>query len=332
MRPIWTAEQKEESMGKISQTRIIGIDVSRDWLDIHCLPEGKRARLANKLEGHEQVAQLALELGALVCFEATGGQEWRSWSTLDGAGIATRQLPPAQIKAFAASRGTRAKTDRIDAELIARFMLFRPDAGRVLPHEKLRLLRALTSKRGQVVETRKRLLAQIKAHGKLGSADMFDAMDAELKGLLDRQIAELEVRIEQTMASDDDLATIAGILRSVPGIGPVASSMLIAEMPELGQLSGEQAAALAGIAPIAHDSGAMRGKRAIGGRRRQLRHVMFQAALVDSHQNPILKTFAGRLRAEGKPHKVVITAVARKLVTIANALCKSRLKWTNQVA
>lgn len=319
-------------MGKISQARIIGIDVSRDWLDIHCLPEGKRARLANKLEGHEQVAQLALELGALVCFEATGGQEWRLWSTLDTAGIATRQLPPAQIKAFAASRGTRAKTDRIDAELIARFMLFRPEAGRVLPHEKLRLLRALTSKRGQVVETRKRLLAQIKAHGKLGSADMFDAMDAELKGLLDRQVAELEVRIEQTMASDDDLAATAGILRSVPGIGPVASTMLIAEMPELGQLSGEQAAALAGLAPIAHDSGAMRGKRAIGGGRRQLRHVMFQAALVASHHNPILKTFADRLRAAGKPHKVVITAVARKLVTIANALCRTRLKWTNQAA
>ncbi len=145
MRPIRTAEQKEESMGKISQPRIVGIDVSRDWLDIHCLPKGKRVRLANNPEGHEQVAQLAIDLGALVCFEATGGQEWRLWSTLDAAGIATRQLPPAQIKAFAASRGTRAKTDRIDAELIARFMAFRPDAGRVLPHEKLRLLRSLTS-------------------------------------------------------------------------------------------------------------------------------------------------------------------------------------------
>ncbi len=172
----------------------------------------------------------------------------------------------------------------------------------------------------------------MKAHGKLGSADMFGAMDAELKGLLDHQIAELEMRIEQIMASDDNLAATAGILRSVPGIGPVASTMLIAEMPELGQLSGEQAAALAGLAPIAHDSGAMRGKRAIGGGRRQLRHVMFQAALVASHHNPILKPFADRLRAAGKPHKVVITAVARKLVTIANALCKSRLQWTHQAA
>ena len=161
---------------------------------------------------------------------------------------------------------------------------------------------------------------------------MFDAMDAELKDLFDRQIAEFEVRIEQAMASDYELATTAGILRSVPGIGPVTSTMLIAEMPELGQLSGEQAAALVGLTPIAHDSGVMRGKRAIGGGRRQLRHVIFQAALVASHHNPVLKIFADRLRAAGKPHKVVITAVARKLATIANALCKSRLKWTNQAA
>ncbi len=314
-------------MDTITQAAIIGIDVSRDWLDIHCLPEGKHTRFPNKAKGHEQVAQLAFELGALVCFEATGGQEWRLWVALDDAGIATRQLPPAQIKAFAASRGTRAKTDRIDAELIARFMAFRPDAGRALPHGKLRLLRALTSKRGQLVETRKRLLAQIKAQGKLGSAEMFAAMDEDLKGLLDRQISELEAQIEDIIETDERLATTADILRSVPGIGPVASTMLLAEMPELGQINGEQAAALTGLAPIAHDSGAMRGKRAIGGGRRLLRHVMFQAALVASHHNPVLKIFADRLRAAGKPHKVVITAVARKLVTIVNALCKSSQKW-----
>lgn len=249
---------------------------------------------------------------------------------LDAAGIHTRQLPPAQIKAFAASRGTRAKTDRIDAELIARFMAFRPDAGRSLPHEKIRAIRALVSKRGQLVETRKRLLAQIKAHGKLGSADMFEAMDGQLKALLDNQIAELEGQIEQIIATDESLATTADIRRSIPGIGPVASTMLIAEMPERGQISGEQAAALTGLAPIAHDSGAMRGKRAVGGGRRLLRHVMFQAALVASHHNPVLKSFADRLRAAGKPHKVIIVAVARKLVTIVNALCKSQQKWISQ--
>lgn len=316
-------------MDKVTQDVIIGIDVSRDWLDIHCLPQGERLRFSNSTEGHAQVVQLAEEHVALVCFEATGGQEWKLWAALDTAGIETRQLPPAQIKAFAASRGTRAKTDRIDAEMIARFMAFRPDAGRALPHEKIRRLRALVSKRGQLVETRKRLLAQIKAHGKLGSTELFEAMDTELKDLLTRQIARLEVRIEQVIATDENLATTADILRSVPGIGPVASTMLIAEMPELGQISGEQSAALTGLAPIAHDSGAMRGKRAIGGGRRLLRHVMFQAALVASHHNPVLKAFANRLRDAGKPHKVVIVAVARKLVTIVNALCKSRRKWSS---
>lgn len=314
-------------MSHVSQDVVIGIDVSRDWLDIHCLPTGCHQRFANTDAGHERLTELALRLGAVVCFEATGGQEWRLWAALDAAGIEARQLPPAQIKAFAASRGTRAKTDRIDAELIARFLAFRPDAGRALPARKLRLLRALTSKRGQIVETRKRLLAQIKARQKQGFGDAFEDMDAALRLLLDAQVAELEARIEGLIAADEALAETASILRSVPGIGPVASTMLIAEMPELGQITGEQAAALTGLAPIAHDSGALRGRRAIGGGRRQLRHVIFQAALVASHHNPVLKVFADRLRAAGKPHKVVVTAVARKLVTIVNALCKSRRNW-----
>lgn len=317
-------------MDTVSHQPVIGIDISRDWLDIHCLPDGERLRCPNTKEGHAQLVELGQSTGALVCFEATGGQEWKLWVSLNAAGIHTRQLPPAQIKAFAASRGTRAKTDRIDAELIARFTAFRPDAGRSLPHEKICVLRALESKRAQLVETRKRLLAQIKAHGKLGSADMFAAMDGELKALLDHQVAELEGQIEQLIATDESLATTAGILRSIPGIGPVASTMLIAEMPELGQISGQQAAALTGLAPIANDSGAMRGKRAIGGGRRLLRHVMFQAALVASYHNPVLKTFADRLPAAGKPHKVIIVAVTRKLVTIVNALCKSQQKWAIQ--
>jgi transposase len=330
MWPIRTTDQKKESMNMILQKQIIGIDVSRDWLDIHCLPDGHRLRIANTSKGHEKLIGIAQDRGALVCFEATGGQEWRLWARLEAAEITARQLPPAQIKAFATSRGTRAKTDRIDAELIARFMVFRPDAGRTLPAQNLRLLRALTSKRGQLVETRKRLLAQIKARQKQGLGEPLEEMDDALRLLLDAQTAELESQIERLIASDETLATTARILRSVPGIGPVASTMLIAEMPELGQISGEQAAALTGLAPIAHDSGARRGKRAIGGGRQLLRHVMFQAALVASYHNPVLKPFADRLRAAGKPHKVVVTAVARKLVTIANAICKSRQSWACQ--
>ncbi len=211
-------------------------------------------------------------------------------------------------------------------------MAFRPEAGCCLPQKKRRLLRALTSKRRQLVETRKRLLARVKVHDKLGTADLFTDMDRDLRTLLGDQIEELEQRIEQTIATDCELAQTATILRSVPGTGPVDSTMLIAEMRELGQITGEQAAALTGLAPIAHNSGTLRGKRAIGGGRRLLRHVMFLAALVAAHHNPDLKNFADRLRATGKPHKVIITAVARKLVTIANALCRSRQKWAPQLS
>ncbi|MDD7972913.1 IS110 family transposase [Roseinatronobacter alkalisoli] len=168
-------------MDDLSHGRVIGIDVSRDWLDVHCLPDGHCCRAPNTPAGHAVVADLARDRDAVVCFESTGGQEWPLWVLLEAEGVAARQVPPAQVKAFAQSRGTRAKTDRIDAELIARFFAFRPEAGRSLPAEKLRILRALTSKRAQLVEMRKRLLAQIRAHQKLGTAAMFEDLGTELK-------------------------------------------------------------------------------------------------------------------------------------------------------
>lgn len=317
-------------MKTLSQHAVIGIDVSRDGLDFYCLPEGRSDRQPNTETGHKKLARLAKAQGAMVCFEATGGHEWNLWAYLDAEGIATRQLPPAQVRAFATSCGTRAKTDRIDAELIARFMLFRPDAGRQLPHEKLRHLRALTTKRAQMVETRKRHTVQAKAHKKQGTAALFVDLDNAMNKLFDQQIAELEKRIKNLIADDETLSKTADILRSVPAFGFVSCSMLIAEMPELGSLNNSQIAALAGLAPIAQDSGIHRGKRRVGGGRRKLRNVLYQAALVASHHNPHLKAFAERLHNKGKPHKVIITAIARKLIVLANALCKSRQKWQKQ--
>ncbi|OZO45819.1 hypothetical protein CGU37_27330 [Pseudomonas fluorescens] len=152
-------------------------------------------------------------------------------------------------------------------------------------------------------------------------------MDVELKERLDVATAELESRISELLGSDRRLSDTARILRSVPGIGPVACSTLIAELPELGAFTREEAAAIVSLTPVAYDSGTLRGKRTIAGGRRALGHVSFQAALVASHHNPTLKTFADRLRKAGKPHKVIITAVARKLVIIANALCERQQEW-----
>jgi len=158
------------------------------------------------------------------------------------------------------------------------------------------------------------------------------ALDCDLLELLSQQISQVEACIKTSLAVDKATQNRADNLRSIPGVGPVLSALLIAEMPELGQISDAEIAALAGLAPIARapiarDSGTMRGKRSIGGGRRQVRHVLFQAALVAAQHNPVLAAFAKRLRQRGKPHKVIITAVARKLLTNANAICKRNSPW-----
>ncbi len=138
-------------------------------------------------------------------------------------------------------------------------------------------------------------------------------MDEDLKALLDTQIGDLERRIESVIAQDDISVTKAKLLRSIPGIGPVSAAMLIAEMPELGRMTAGEAAAMTGLAPVPHDSGTMRGRRAIAGGRRALRHVLFQAALAAACHNPVLKPVTKRLKERGKPHKLVIIAIARRL-------------------
>jgi transposase len=210
----------------ITATTVVGIDVSRDWLDGFCLPGEQRFRLANSAEGHELLVAAIREMPGPVKigFEATGGQEWVLWATLVAAEIDAGQLPPAQIKAFALSRGTRAKTDRIDAELIARFMLFRPEAGRRLPTENLRILRALTTRRAQIVDMRKRLLAQIAARRKQDIPADVEGMDADLRTMLDTQVSDLEQRIESVIAHEETSAAKARLLRSIPGIGPVSAA------------------------------------------------------------------------------------------------------------
>lgn len=316
----------------IAETSLIGIDVSRDWLDGFCLPGQQRFRHPNTAEGHNALIAMLRQIAGQVRvgFEATGGHEWRLWAELDAAGILAAQLSPAQIKAFALSRGTRAKTDRIDAELIARFMAFRPEAGRELPGENLRILRTLTTRRGQLVDMRKRLKAQISARRKQGVSADIEGMDDDLQDVLDAQISVIERKIESLIAQTEPLADKADLLRSIPGIGPVSAAMLIAELPELGRMTSSEVAAITGLAPVPHDSGAMRGRRTIGGGRRSLRHVLFQAALAAACHNPILKPVSKRLKERGKPHKLVIIAIARRLVIIANAIIKTGKPWQVQ--
>lgn len=196
-----------------------------------------------------------------------------------------------------------------------------------MPHENLRILRALTTRRAQIVNMRKRLSAQIYAREKQGVAGDFQELDGTLNAVLDGQISEIERRIEQVIIQEETLAKKARLLRSIPGIGPVSAAMLIAEMPELGRMTAGEAAAMTGLAPVPRDSGTMRGKRVIAGGRRSLRQVLFQAALAAARHNPLLKPLAKRLKERGKPHKLIIIAIARKLVVTANALLKTATPW-----
>ncbi len=153
------------------------------------------------------------------------------------------------------------------------------------------------------------------------------AMDADLRTLLETQVSDLERRIESVIAQEETSAAKARLLRAIPGIDPVSAAMLIAEMPELGRITSGEAAAITGLAPVPHDSGAMQGRRAIAGGRRSLRHVLFQAALAAASHNPVLKPVAQHLKMCGKPHKLVIVAIACRLVTIANAILKTGVPW-----
>lgn len=320
--------------GLLSHGRVIGIDVSRNWLDVHCFPDRHRCKVPNAPAGHATAADLARDRYAVVCFEPTGGQDWPLWALMEMEGVAAGQLSLGEVKAFAQSRGARATTDRIDAELIACFFAFRLEAGRSFPAEEQRLFRTLMSKRAQLLEMHKWPLVNIRVHQNPGTVEMFEVedVDIELKQRIDSLVKELEDRIIRAIASDDRLSETAGVVRCIPGIGPVACSMLIAEMPKIGTITGEPAAALTGLALGARDSGNLRGKRAIAGGRRAFRQVMFQAALVAAHHNARLRFFSDRLRKAGKPYNVIITADARKPVTVANALCKSRQKWTATTA
>lgn len=261
--------------------------------------------------------------GQVIALEPTGGYEWTVWEVLDGAGFDVRQVSAAHVRSFARATGALAKTDPIDARLIADFMAFRPQCGRKLPAENLRHINALSTKRRQLVELRKRLKCQILQHH---DSELVD-LDTELLNLLSLQIKALDDAIQIQIKANPQMKQQAKILRSIPGIGPVLCAVLIGEMPELGSISDKQIAALAGVAPINNDSGQAVGKRSIKGGRYNVRCLLYQAALVASTHNQHLKAFAKRLKENGKPHKVILIAVARKLLVIANTLVAKNQLW-----
>jgi transposase len=302
----------------------VGIDVSKDHLDVYVDPTGQALRVPNTSEG---LAQLIGQLQSLpvsrIALESTGGYERLATGELLQAGLPVAVLNPRQVRDFARSKNYLAKTDQLDAKVLAEYARVQQPALRQKTPENRQLMQDLLARRRQLVGMRtmeKNRLQQVQA--KLARQQI-----QVLLKLLEKQIKQLEKELDSQIQSDDQLSHKAALLRSIPGIGPTISKMLVASLPELGQLNRRQIATLVGVAPLNRDSGQMRGKRAIWGGRPQVRCALYMAALVARKRNPWIQVFADRLQAAGKAPKLILTACIRKLVILANAMLKNDQPW-----
>jgi transposase len=302
----------------------VGIDVSKDRLDIHVLPRGEAFCVERNGKGLAQlVERLRSFAPSLVAVEATGGFESTTAAAVAGAGLPLAVVNPAQVRHYAQALGKRAKTDPIDALVIARFAAdVRPEA-RPLPDEMTQLLADLVARRRQIVE----MLQAERQREKRAIVRRLKKSIARLIAALEKELAELDRDIEDAVRSSPAWREKEDLLASVPGVGSVTASTLIAELPELGTLDRKQIAALAGLAPYTRQSGKWKGHSMIGGGRKQVCKALFMAAMVAARHNPVLKAFRDRLVAAGKPKKLAIIAVARKLLTILNAILRDKTPW-----
>jgi transposase len=304
----------------------VGIDVSKDRLDVAVRPSGETFAVERNGSGLDRLVGRLRELSPqIVALEATGGFETVAVAALSGAGLPVVIVNPAQVRAFAKALGQRAKTDPIDAAVIAHFVEATRPPVRPLPDEATRLLADLVTRRRQIVEMigaeRQREKRMTRPHLKKSILRLLKALEKELTSV-DTDIDDA-VRGSPAWRGKEDL------LASVPGVGPIIARTLIADLPELGQLNRKQIAALAGLAPFTRQSGQWRGRSFIGGGRKAVRTALFMGAMVAKQHNPILKAFFDRLVAAGKPKMVAIIAVARKLLTILNAILRDNRSWQN---
>lgn len=309
-------------------TVYVGIDVSKERLDVHALPTGEAFSTARNGEGLAQLAERLRALApALIAVEATGGFETVAAAALASAGLPVVVVNPAQVRHYAQALGRRAKTDPIDAAVIARFIEATRPAVRGLPDATARLLADLVARRRQIVE----MMAAEGQRERRADKRLRKSI-ARLRKALEKELAELDGEIDDHVHGSPVWAEKEELLTSMPGVGPVIARTLIAEMPELGTLGRRQIAALAGLAPWTRQSGQWKGKSFIGGGRKSVRSVLFLGAMVAARHNPVLKTFRDRLVSAGKPKLVALVAVARKLLTILNAILRDKKPWTQEVA
>ena len=303
---------------------VAGIDVSKDRLDVHLWPSAESFALDNTPAGIAQlVKQLRPERVALVVIEATGRYERRAAFALMDAGLEVAVVNPRQPRDFAKASGQLAKTDAIDARVLAQFGAVIGPRPTEKPAENQLVLDELVARRRQLVEmiTMERNRIEHALHMRLRRQ-----IEHVVKAL-QKQLEQIEAEILQLIDRDDDWRRRFGVLKSTPGVGDATAATLVAELPELGSLNRQAIAALVGVAPINRDSGRERGQRHIAGGRHSVRRMLYMATLTARSWNPVIKAFAARLAAAGKPFKVVMTACMRKLLTILNTMVRNNETW-----
>ena len=301
----------------------IGIDVSKDHLDVATRPATKQLRVANDDVGISEIVSTLSKLEAvLAVMESTGGYESAVAAALSVAQIPVAVVNPRQVRDFAKSTGRLAKTDGIDAEVLSHFAEAVRPRVRPLPDEKAQELSSLLSRRSQVVD----MLVAEKNRLRRAMRPVRRQIKAHIT-FLERELGNVDKDLNKAIESSPVWKAKEDLLRSVPGIGPVASTTLVSGLPELGTLNRRQIAALVGVAPLNRDSGVYRGKRRVWGGRSRVRTALYMAALVASRFNPVIRAFYQRLVAAGKAKKVALTACMRKLLSILNSMVRDGSHW-----
>lgn len=301
----------------------IGVDVSKDHLDIHH-PDHGTFRIANDTASIDKSATRWHREGVQVIFEATGGYERCLCDTLERAGVDYSRVNPRQARAFARAMGIAAKTDKVDARMLSAFGKHLMPAITAPVSPVRRTLHGLVARRRQLVEMRKQETTRLaQTTNRWAQADI-----KSLLAILDRRIRKLEILIAEHVGGDAEMAHKARQLQTAPGVGPIVAATLLSELPELGQLNRRAIAALAGLAPLARDSGKHTGKRYLGGGRPQVRSMLYIAGLQASRHCLTFTAFRTRLQQAGKPTKLALAATAHKLLTVLNAMLRDNKNFT----
>jgi transposase len=308
---------------------VVGSDVSKDRLDVAVRPSRETFVVGRNAEGLDAlIAKLTPLAPVAVAVEATGGYETVVAASLAAAGLAVVVVNPAQVRSFAQALGKRAKSDPIDAGIIAHFLEATKPQIRPLPDEETRLLADLVARRRQIVAM---IVAERQRQKRLTNKRLQKSI-ARLLAALQKELSSLETDIDETVRGSPAWREKEDLLASVPGIGKTIARTLLAELPELGTLDRRKVAALVGLAPWTRQSGKWKGKSFIGGGRADVRAALFLGAMVAARHNPELKAFRDRLVAKGKPKLVALVATARKLLTILNAIIRDQQPWRTQTA